>query len=263
MDAQLWFTVVIPGQGLVLGAHVFLQLMRQLPVVQGLAAGRVPVYQRRLDNAGAVVVGDQSAHLAGAQDVLSQLFHGPGGTVVMRVDDLVTLEALLGDLDPAYIRGPQGAHAVAIDTGQVKHLVIDFLQQVQVLRVKNIAAGVFHRDLDGGPRGPQVCRVLHEGADEGVLHGNHLLEAGVRAQLGDLVGKKHGSQQEHYQQGGAVVEDQALEYALFLAGVVSVRGCLPGLVLVSHCRLQRAPCASLLPDPPAPAVRPAAGPHSG
>ena len=70
--------------------------------------------------------------------------------------------------------------------------------------------------------GAQVGTVFLHCDNEGVVRGNHLLEAGVRSQLGHLVAQVSGDQGEQAQYDEAIPENQLLQEALLLLrGVVT------------------------------------------
>ena len=132
----------------VLGADLLLEHLRQALVVDPLAGARFLVEQRHEDHARLEIVGDETTDDARSRDVLLQLLDALRRAVVRVRHHRAAAEALLGHFGPAHRRCPQRLDPGPVHAGSEDQLVADLLQCVQVMRVEDVAAAVFHHHPD-------------------------------------------------------------------------------------------------------------------
>ena len=237
----------IDGVRGVLVSHQLLEVVRKAGIVQALARVGVCLDQRRDNNGGFEVVGDKASDLARLEHVLAQRIQGALAAVVVIGDDRATDKALLRDLHPARIGGPQGLQRRAVDAVDVKDFVGNAAQQILELLGKDVALGGLDNDSHRVAQPLEIILAVEEVLDVGVRYRQHLLEAGIGLELARLPAEEHRCQRKQQDQGQAHPHQQSAQqraqFAVFRfylgafvvghRGSASLRGNRPPSVLAS------------------------------
>ena len=221
---------------LVLVANLLFQLVGELLVVQlDLLAAifriRVGLHQRHVDDAGLEVIGDQTPDLTGLENVAAKVIETFRRPVIGLRNDLTAGEALLCHLGPANAGTPKRLHVGAIDTLDIEHFVMNLPQRFHVVLGEDVTIFCCHGNPHRVAEVGQIILVLEHLLDIRMPQRNHLLEAGLRPNLGRLIEEKCADQQAEYDDCRPVVEDQALEERRRLL-VVLGHADSPGFIVV-------------------------------
>ena len=187
-----------------------LDLPAQRAVVQRLAGLGIHVQQRREDDAGARVAGDDLADLAGALDIGADLGQRFGRAVVAVAHDGVAVQPLLRHRDPARVGRPQRLHEGPVHAGHQVDLVADLLQRVEVALVVDRALARLDDDAQRIALAAEVALVRQVVDDVGMLGRDGLLEAGIERQPQGLLAQPQRGQQAQQHDPGPMVEEQPL-----------------------------------------------------
>ncbi|MNS26973.1 hypothetical protein D3C72_589090 [compost metagenome] len=181
-------------------------------VVDALASGRGLVQQWHDEHARLEITGYQAADDTGTVDVLAQLLNVRCRTLITVRHHRAALEALFGDFGPAHSRTPQRFHPGTIDALHEKQFVIDLFENRQVVRIEDVALGVFHHHPHRVAQTAQRLAVLQVILDVGLALRNHLFEAGTQFQArhGHVTQHHRGQRHQQHEQR-AMIEHQPLQ----------------------------------------------------
>ncbi|MDT4839171.1 hypothetical protein D3C85_884010 [compost metagenome] len=201
----------IARQGAAFQSAKTFELLIEQAVVYWLAAIGVLFQQGRDDHARALVIRNQISEEPRTPDVRTQLCDGLSRTVVGVRHHRPPAKPLFCHFGPAHRWHPDGFHERPIDARREEKLVIDLLQYHQVLRVIDIALGVFNDNAQVVAESAQIRFVLQVVADERVGLWDQVLEASIHHQLAGLQGEDDGQYcaDEHDRQ--SIVEQQPLQ----------------------------------------------------
>ena len=144
-----------------------------------------------MDNTGAEVIGDQTAHIARTQDVGTQQIQRHLTTVVVVGNNLTALKTFLRYLVPAHIRCPQGADARRIHALQRKDFISNDLERLHVVIIEDVVVTRVGNDQADIVTQTDVVPVLKKVLNVGMLQRYHLADIGIDRYLHRLHGKKH------------------------------------------------------------------------
>ena len=187
----------------VFGADGF-QLLGHFAVIELGAGVGIDLQQLGADDGALEVIGHQTADMAGLEHVAAHQIEVLGGDAVFRhlADDrgrhhVATREAGFHHLDETHVRREQRRHRGAVDAGQEEHVIGDSLERLEELRRVDVAAVLGAQRDQHAVGTTERFAVFGEGLHVGVLQRNHLLEAGVDAQLrgGDAEQDRDGREQ--------------------------------------------------------------------
>jgi hypothetical protein len=155
-----------------------LQTTGHVEIVETLAGHRIALDQLGGDQGGGEVVGDQSTHQVGLEDVLSDAGEACRGGAESGGHDIAADEAALDHLDEADVRGEQGADGAPIDARKEEHGVAHLLQGLEEGRREDVAVPRPHGDQQ--PVGAtELTAVVQIVGGVGVILWQKLVEAGV------------------------------------------------------------------------------------
>ena len=212
--------------GFELRAHVALEAVREVEVVEGRLRRRVGVEEVGDDHRRAVVVGDELADVAADDRVAVDLRDLLGRELVggdVAADHVLRLEALLGDLQHARRRRPQRADGAPVHPGQEHHRLRDFRELLQERRVPHVAVPRAHDDHDA-VRAEDLVAILLERADVFVALRQLLVETGRHPQLRGEHAHHDREERERREHEAAVREEGTLEALDGAAG--HLRSCI-------------------------------------
>ena len=188
-------------------ANLRFQVRGHLLIVQGLPGRRVTFDQLGTDQRTGEVVGHQTAHPPGFDDVVAYHRHPFRGRLEFGRHHVAAAESILDDLDITNIRREDGGYRRARHAGQEEHLVGGQTHRLEELRIEDVAF-FLEQGHDELITAAEILFVLLQRLDVRMLQRQQLLEPGVDTQLERVIAHPYRQAGENQQHQPAIIEQQ-------------------------------------------------------
>ena len=186
------------------------EFIRDVDVVEPLAGVRMKLLQLGRDDRAGEVVRHQAADDPGLDDVLAHAREARPGRLEVHRQHVAGGDAVFHHLDETDIRGEDGEHLGAVDTGQEERGVGHLAQNRKELGSEHVAVARHHRDQHT-VRAAELVAILEERAHVLVLERHQLGEAGVDPQPRREPAHRDGGEQERRNHEAAAGEQELLD----------------------------------------------------